>query len=59
MKVIDGVDVSLKDGKIVASEAGEALVMVCYETELQVNNVELDVDSTYSIYSAPFTLTIK
>ena len=59
LKVIDGVDVSLKDGKIVASEAGEALVMVCYETELKVNNVELDVDSTYSIYSAPFTLTIK
>lgn len=58
LKVIDGVDVTLKDGRIVADEAGEALVMVYYETQASIEGVEL-YGSQYVVYSAPITLTIQ
>ena len=57
--VLDGIDVSLKDGKVVANGTGEALVMVRYTTELDVDGKELTVDPTYSLYSNPITITVK
>ena len=57
--VLDGADVALEDGKVVYSAAGEALVMARYTSELDVNGVELEIDPTYTIYSNPFTLTLK
>ncbi|MBQ8646582.1 MAG: hypothetical protein IJ484_00365 [Oscillospiraceae bacterium] len=57
--VLEGAEVALEDGKIAYDAAGEALVMARYTSELDVNGVALEIDPTYTVYSNPFTLTLK
>ena len=58
---VSGVAVSLEDGKLVASEAGEAVVMVRLDTKLDVNGVDVSETTAteYAIYSNPITITVK
>lgn len=58
---ISGVAVTLEDGKLVAKEAGEAVVMVRLDTKLDVNGVDVSAKTAaeYAIYSAPITITVK
>lgn len=58
---ISGVAVALEDGKLVAKEAGEAVVMVRLDTKLDVNGVDVSAKTAaeYAIYSAPITITVK
>ena len=59
---ISGVPVSLdENGNIVATEAGEAVVMVRLDNTLDINGWDLSsLSSTdYAIYSTPITITVK
>ena len=59
---ISGVPVSLdENGNIVATEAGEAVVMVRLDNTLDINGWDLSsLGSTdYAIYSTPITITVK
>ena len=58
---ISGVAVSIEDGKLVAQEAGEAVVMVRLDAKLDVNGVDVSAMTAtdYAIYSAPITITVK
>lgn len=58
---VSGVAVSLEDGKLVASEAGEAVVMVRLDAKLDVNGVDVSETTAteYAIYSNPITITVK
>lgn len=58
---ISGVAVTLEDGKLVASEAGEAVVMVRLDAKLDVNGVDVSARTAteYAIYSNPITITVK
>ena len=59
---ISGVPVSLdENGNIVATEAGEAVVMVRLDNTLDINGWDLSFLSStdYAIYSTPITITVK
>ena len=47
------------DAVIDYSHTEEGYIMARYTSELDVNGVELEIDPTYTIYSNPFTLTLK
>lgn len=58
---VSGVAVQLEDGKLVAQESGEAVVMVRLDAKLDVNGVDVSetTSTDYAIYSAPITITVK